>query len=103
LVNLADAGGNAYLRVSITLRIQDDTSKNPKPKDDKPEKGKPVNEFEAAERDAALDAIGRLTAVELLQTNGKELLKRQLAAAMMKRVPELKVTDIYFTEFLVQQ
>jgi len=105
LVNLADQGGTAYLRVSITLRVLDDVPvKGEKPKDEKPEKGKPaVDENEAAVRDTALDVIGRMSAVELLQTDGKDKLKHRLTQAIAQRVPELKVTGIFFTEFLVQQ
>lgn len=104
LVNLADEGGSAYLRLSLSLRVLDEVSpKGEKAKEEKPEKGKPANESEAAVRDVALDVIGRTTAKELLQVDGKEKLKQQLMSAMTKRVPEVKVKDVFFTEFLVQQ
>ena len=104
LVNLADEGGAAYLRLSLSLRVLDDVPvKGEKPKEEKPEKGKAVNESEAAVRDVALDVIGRTTAAELLQVDGKEKLKQQLLVAIEKRVPEVKVKDVFFTEFLVQQ
>ncbi|WP_176441596.1 flagellar basal body-associated FliL family protein [Granulicella rosea] len=104
LVNLADEGGTAYLRLSLSLRVLDDEPvKGAKAKEEKPDKGKPVNESEAAVRDVALDVIGRTTAQQLLEVDGKEKLKQQLIAAITKRVPEVKVKDIFFTEFLVQQ
>jgi flagellar FliL protein len=104
LVNLADQGGAAYLRVSMTLRVQDEIPvKGEKAKEETADKGKPVNENEAALRDAALDAIGRMSAADLLQTDGKDKLKERLLHAFAQRVPELKVTAMYYTDFLVQQ
>ena len=102
LVNLADSGGRSYLRVAMTLRVEEQSPvKGEKPKE--PEKGKPVNENEAAMRDAALEVLGRRTGVELLAADGKEQLKADLRTAMQKHVPEVKVVDVLFTEFLVQQ
>lgn len=102
LVNLSDAGGHSYLRVGLSLRVED------KPlakgaKAEEPAKGKPVNEFEADERDAALAVMGRETAAQLLEPEGKERLKTELRAALAEHVKEVKVTDVLFTEFLVQQ
>ena len=76
-------------------------AKGEKPKE--PEKGKPVNEDEAALRDAALEVLGRQTSADLLAPEGKQHLKAELHEAMTKRVPEARVKDVLFTEFLVQQ
>lgn len=102
LVNLADEGGHSYLRVGLSLRVEDKpVVKGAKPEE--PAKGKPVNEFEAEERDAALSVMGRATTTELLETEGKEQLKKALQAALKERVPEVKVQDVLFTDFLVQR
>ena len=102
LVNLADSGGRSYLRVAMTLRVQDPALlKGETPKE--AEKGKPVNENEAAMRDAALEVLGKQTSADLLAVGGKERLKAELHGAMERRVPEAKVMDVLFTEFLVQQ
>ena len=104
LVNLADADGHSYLRVSLTLKVEDPPpDKNAKAKEEKPEKGASKNEFDAEERDAALGILGRETSVELLAPDGKERLKKDLATVLKERVPEVKVVDVLITEFLVQR
>jgi flagellar FliL protein len=99
LVNLADAGGSAYLRVSLTLRVADAVDKKgAKPKDDKS-----GNEAVAEVRDTALTVLGRQTADGLLAADGKERLKAELKAALAEHNADLKVTDVFFTDFLVQR
>jgi flagellar FliL protein len=103
LVNLSDPDGHAYLRVSLTLRLLDKPlAKNEKVEAEAPAKGKPVNEFEAAERDAALSVLGQETSASLLASSGKEHLKQSLMAAFAQSIPEIKVQEILLTEFLVQ-
>jgi flagellar FliL protein len=106
LVNLADGGGNAYLRVGLTLRVADVASKgNEKAKDEKgsgdSRSGKDADV--ATVRDTALAVLGRQTSESLLATDGKEQLKAELKTAITEHNPELKVTDLFFTEFLVQR
>jgi flagellar FliL protein len=104
LVNLADTDGRSYLRIGVTLVIQPKpVVKGDKAKEEKPEKGKPVNEHEAAERDALLSVLGRQTGEALLGPDGKEQLKLQMRAALKSRVPDVIVDDILITEFLVQR
>jgi flagellar FliL protein len=105
LVNLADGGGSAYLRVGLTLRVVDVVSKgNEKTKE---EKGgvdsKTGKDADAAVRDTALAVLGRQTAEDLLAVDGKERLKAELKTAISEHNRELKVTDLFFTEFLVQR
>jgi flagellar FliL protein len=101
LVNLADAGGASYLRLALTLRVADATTK----KDGKPkeEKGKDGDEAVAALRDTTLTVLGRQTADGLLAVDGKERLKAELKLALARHNTDLKVTDIFFTDFLVQR
>lgn len=104
IVNLAEESGRTYLRIAMTLRVQDPVPlKGEKPKEEIPAKGKPVNDLEAAERDIALTVIGRETAAGLLALDGKENLKGRLRTAMAENLKEAKVVDVMFTEFLVQR
>jgi flagellar protein FliL len=105
LVNLADGGGNAYLRVGLTLRVADAVANgNEKPKEEKGADSKSGKDPDAAAvRDTALAVLGRQTSEGLLASNGKERLKAELKAAIAEHNRELKVTDLFFTEFLVQR
>ena len=105
LVNLADAGGSSYLRVALTLRVADASDKkgaqtrDGKSKDDK----NASDEATAAVRDTVLTVLGRQTADGLLAADGKEHLKSALKMALVEHNADLKVMDIYFTDFLVQR
>lgn len=104
LVNLADADGKGYLRVALTLKVEDPpVLKDAKPKEEKEAKGAPKNEFEAQERDAAFGILGKETSEQLLAVDGKERLKSDLKAALVEHVPEIKVDEVLITEFLVQR
>ena len=99
LVNLADPGGASYLRLSLVLRVADAPAK--KTEDTKADKN---DEEEAdAVRDTALDVLGRQTSDSLLALDGKEQLKSELRRSLAQRNPNLKVTDLFFTDFLVQR
>lgn len=101
VVNLADSAGGAYLRASITLNIADAKGS---PKDEKKaEDAKAGKEMDAAVRDTALTVLGQQTSDGLLAADGKDRLKRELKAALAARNPDVKVTDLFFTEFLVQR
>jgi len=103
LINLADPDGRSYLRVALTLKVEDVPDKDGKAKDEKAEKGAPKNPFDAQERDAALGILGKETGEELLAPDGKDRLKRDMRAVLKERVPEVKVVDVLITEFLVQR
>jgi flagellar protein FliL len=103
LVNLADAGGNSYLRLALTMRVADVTEKKGvKTKDEKSKADKDTDETVAAVRDTVLTVLGRQTADGLLAADGKEHLKAELRAALVEHNTDLKVTDVFFTDFLVQ-
>ena len=107
LVNLADEGGHAYLRVGIVMREEEpEPAKGDKKEaaEEKPEKGKAVvKEADLVMRDVALSVVGHETAERLLAADGKEKLKTELQKAMQDKVPGTKILDVLFTEFLVQR
>jgi flagellar FliL protein len=104
LVNLADAGGSSYLRVVLTLRVLDaPAKKDEKPKEETSKDEKGSSEQVAAVRDTVLTVLGRQTAEGLLAVDGKEHLKGELKSALVTHNPELKVTDVFFTDYLVQR
>ena len=99
LVNLADASGSSYLRVALTLRVADVVEK----KGVKTEGEKATDDSVAAVRDTVLTVLGRQTADGLLAADGKERLKTELKAALAEHNADLKVKDVFFTDFLVQR
>ena len=105
LVNLQDPGGRAYLRVGLTLQVLDDEPVKGEKKEEKPaEKGpKPPSQAETSARDVVLTVLGQQTSDELLEADGKEALKTKLRAGLKEHDAELKVTELFFTEFLVQR
>jgi flagellar FliL protein len=103
LVNLADVGNSGYLKVSLTLRLTDAADKkSTKAKEEKSTDDK-GGEIVAAVRDTALSVLGRQTADGLLAADGKDRLKAELKAALAAHNADLKVTDVFFTDFLVQR
>lgn len=101
LVNLADDGGSAYLRIAMTLRVAEAVdNKGPKAKD---EKATDSTEDVAAVRDTTLLVLGRQTARGLTAVDGKERLKAELKSALAEHNTNLKVLDVFFTDFLVQR
>ncbi len=53
-------------------------------------------------RDTILSVLATAQPEELLRVEGKHRLKEELLKALQERVPQLAVTNVYFTEFLVQ-
>jgi len=98
LINLADDGGHAYLRLSLVLEEEDQPGKKVEDAT-----AKPVPGADASVRDTIFDVLGRQTSTEMLAPDGKEMLKSDLLAAISQRDPELRVRKIYFTDFLVQR
>jgi flagellar FliL protein len=104
LVNLADAGGSSYLRMALTLRVADVADKKGgKAKEEKSSDSKGNDETVAAVRDTVLTVLGQQTADGLLAADGKQHLKTELKAALNEHNTELKVMDVFFTDFLVQR
>lgn len=102
LANLADSSGSAYLRLGLTLQVADPVSE--KGKESKGEEAKSASkDADAGVRDTVLTVLGRETSEQLLAPDGKEKLKKELKAALAEHHPEIKVADLFLTEFPVQR
>jgi len=91
VVNLNVSGQRAYLRAGITLGLAHPLPRN---------QAEPVPM--ALVRDTILSVLATAQPEELLRVEGKHRLKEELLKALQERVPQLAVTNVYFTEFLVQ-
>jgi len=105
LVNLADPGAHSYLRATLMLVVAAPAGDK---KDDKKADAKagpdPAMVMEKAElRDTILTVLSDQTSDALLAPQGKEALKKTLIAQLNQTDPNVKVRDIFFTEFLVQR
>ena len=99
LVNLADESGSSYLRLSMSLQVADNAAK----KDAKPKMEINGDQTMVAVRDTALTVLGMQTSDDLLAPGGKERLKAALKSALAMHNADLKVKDLFFTDFLVQR
>ena len=91
VLNLADPGQRAYLRVGVDLGLGRDVGKG--------EDAPPVAEI----RDTILGVLGQCRADDLLTVGGKNKLKADLLQALQAKAPEQKIEEVYFTEFLIQR
>lgn len=103
LANLADRSGSAYLRVGITLEVADPAGESAKEGKKAEEKPAGKDGADPAVRDTVLTILGRETSDQLLAPEGKERLKSELKTALAEHNPEVKIADLFFTEFLVQR
>ena len=88
----------------MTLRVADPVDKkSAAAKDEKGKDAKGADDTGAAVRDTVLTVLGRQTAEGLLAADGKEHLKAELKTALSEHNADLKVKDIFFTDFLVQR
>jgi flagellar FliL protein len=92
IVNLADAGGSRFLRVTLSLIVDEAHAL----------------EFEesavvkAKVRSAILELLAQQTADPLITPEGKAELKKAIAESAAHAVEGLHVSDVLFSEFVVQ-
>jgi len=91
IVNMADAGGTRYLRVTLQLEL-DDTKKFAEALDMR----KPQL------RDAILTVLASKRYEEVSSAQGKLILKQELLRRINSLVTEGTILNIYFTEFVAQ-
>ena len=93
IVNLADPGGKRYLRTSISLEIKNGENKNLKEEMDKrlPQV-----------KDIIVTLLPTRKFDDIQTVEGKLALRDELMQRLNKILTQGKVTNIYFTEFVVQ-
>lgn len=94
VVNLADNDGRSYLRIGIDLGVESETPR---------EKTEQRSETVPVMRDSVISMLSTLKADDLMTPEGKKKLKLDLIKVLNDRLPELKVREIYFSEFMVQR
>jgi flagellar protein FliL len=93
VVNLADAGGSRFLRVTLSLIVEGE------------EHAKEVAEdgvLKARVRSAILERLTLQTAEHLVTPEGKAELKKVIAEQASHAAHGMKVTDVLLSEFVVQ-
>jgi flagellar FliL protein len=91
IVNLADPGGNRYLRVTMDLEVMG---------------GKPAEEEMAKRvpqlRDAILMILPTKRYADISTTEGKTAMREELTEAVNGLLTTARVARIYFKEFVIQ-
>jgi flagellar FliL protein len=94
VVNLADEGGTRYLRVGLSLVIDGDEAE-----------AKELEETKVGllrVRSAVLELLTQQTADHVVTQEGKQQLKEAIEKAANQVLDPVEVTDVLFTEFVVQ-
>jgi flagellar protein FliL len=93
VVNLADGGGRRFLRVTVKLVVE------------KKDEAKELEENEvdlAKVRSSVLEVLTTQSAEHLVTPEGKAELKKEIAEHASEALEHIKITDVLFTEFVVQ-
>lgn len=93
VVNLADAETPRYLRIKISLMVDDKT------------KSKEVEENQALQlkvRDVILQSLTAKTSRDLINEDGKNKLRHEIQEKIAVYFREPKLVDVMFTEFVIQ-
>lgn len=93
IVNLADADAARYLRIKISLMV-----------DDK-EKAAELTENQALQlkvRDVILQSLTAKTSRDLIDEGGKNKLRQEIREKINQYFHEPKLVDVMFTEFVIQ-
>jgi flagellar FliL protein len=92
VVNLADSGGSRFLRVSLSLVVDDEESAEALED--------PVTKTRV--RSAILELLAQQSAPPLITPDGKTALKQSIAEQTRKAAPKVQVSNVFFSEFIVQ-
>lgn len=90
IVNLADAEGQRYLKAVMQFEV------------DNPAAEGEIQEKLPQIRDEVLMILSNKTFDDVSTTAGKRMIKREIATAVNKYLTGGQITQVYFTEFVVQ-
>lgn len=90
VVNLADTGGERYLKLVIQLELSH------------PAVVQELEQIKPKIRDKILDLLTPKTYKELMDLAGKQRLREDIAGRINNILSKGKVTKVYFTDFVVQ-
>ena len=93
VVNLADAGASRFLRVTVQLVVDDEAEAERLRKT-------PVSVMQA--RSAILELLTAQTSDRLVTPDGKTALKKAIAERVAAAIEHAKVSDVLFSDFVVQ-
>jgi flagellar protein FliL len=94
IVNLADNTGDRYLKAVIQLEVSG--------QEEGKENTKALDELKPKFRDCVLDILSSKSYSELMDINGKQRLRQDIAAKLNKILSKGKIVHVYFTEFVIQ-
>ena len=92
LVNLADPGGDHFLKVTVNLELDKDKGKT----------AESLKEQVAPIRDAVLSALCSKTRDEITPIGGRDKLKGEIKKDVNAALGEDDVQGVYFTNFVTQ-
>jgi len=93
VVNLADSGGSRFLRVSLALVVGNE------------EEAKELGENAVVKsriRSSLIELLAQQTSETLVTPDGKAALKKAIKEQVAHAAHEVKVSDVLFSEFVVQ-
>ena len=90
VVNLADPGRPRYLKLVLQMEL------------DTPQAAAELDVLKPKARDALLMLLSSKTAEEMVTVGGKETLRNEVIRRVNAFLAQGKVTEVYFTEFVVQ-
>ena len=99
IVNLADVGGDRYLKVKLVL-LEAKGEENKEAKKEEEKTG--ISLEDAIIRDTIISVISSKTSDDLLSVSGKEELKNELMSAINQALHRRLVRKIYFLTFIIQ-
>ncbi len=96
VVNLADAGGNRYLRITMDLEVVGDKKSDDKKAEEEVTRRVPQM------RDTILMILPTKRYADISTTEGKTALREELTGALNGLLPGAKIARVYFKEFVIQ-